>query len=91
MRTIADTALGSAVGLTVVAAMFLTIWAASDSSARVSATAAGADTEMPALQSARTHRTPVTRTSITSEQLRALQGRPQDTERNRFSPRSHQE
>ena len=80
MRTIADTALGSAVGLTVLAAMFLTIWAARDSSAR--ATAAGAHSEVSALQSARTHRNSVTRTSITPEQLRALQekrGQPADS------------
>ena len=75
MRTIADTALGSAVGLTVLAAMFLTIWASRDSSARATASHVGAPSEVSTLHSARTHRDPVTRTSITPEELRALEGK----------------
>lgn len=75
MRTIADTALGSAVGLTVVAAMFVAIWVARDSSARVAVAAPGANAEASTLYSARTHRTPVTHTSITPEQVRELQGK----------------
>ena len=71
MRTIADTAIRSAVGLLVVAAMFLTIWVAGNSSAR--AGAGDAKQAPAALHSARNDRAPVTRTSITPEQLRALQ------------------
>ncbi len=71
MRTIADTAIGSVVGLVVVAAMFLTIWVAGNSSTRAGAAEA---TQAPtALHSARNDRAPVTRTSITPEQLQALQ------------------
>jgi hypothetical protein len=73
MGTIADTAIGSAVGLAVVAAMFVAIWVAGDSSTRAGAAAADATQAPAALQSARNDRSPVTRTSITPEQLRALQ------------------
>ena len=75
MRTIADTALASAVGLTVLAAMFLTIWASRDSSARAAAAQMGPPSEMATLYSARTDRDPVRRTSITPQELRALQGK----------------
>ncbi len=71
MGTIADTAIGSAVGLAVVAAMFVAIWVAGDSSTR--AGAADATQAPAALQSARNDRSPETRTPITPEQLRALQ------------------
>jgi hypothetical protein len=74
MRTIADTPLCSIVGLVVLAALFLTIWVARDSSAGASPHAASASahtaTEPPPLQSARTHRGPVTHTSVPPEQLR---------------------
>ena len=73
MHTIADTALRSVVGVIVVAAMFGTIWLARDSGARAGVAATDADAQPPMLQSARTDRSPVTRTSITREQLRALQ------------------
>ena len=73
MRTIADTAIGSIGGLVVVAAMFVTIWLAGDSSARAGAAAADAAQAPAALPSARNNRAPVTRTSITPEQLQALQ------------------
>lgn len=73
MHTIADTALRSVVGLLVVAAMFGTIWLARDSGARAGVAATDVNTPPRMLQSARTHRSPVTRTSITREQLRALQ------------------
>jgi hypothetical protein len=79
MRTSADTAFGSAVGLAVLAAMFIAIWAARDTNARVGtgtgAAALEANAQGPRLHSARTHRSPVTRTSITPEQVKALQGR----------------
>jgi hypothetical protein len=75
MRTIAGTAVGSAMGLAVVAAMFLTIWVARDTSARADATAGDTNAASSELWSARTHRSPVTRTSITPEQLRQLRGR----------------
>ena len=88
MRTIADPALGSIVGLTVLAAMFVVIWFAGDSSAGANATEAEA--EAPVLRSARTHRETVTRTAITPEQLRALQGR-QHQPQNTDSRRSRQE
>ena len=73
MRTIADTAIGSIGGLIVVAAMFVAIWVAGDSSARAGAAAANATQAPEALQSARDDRAPVTRTSITLEQPQALQ------------------
>ncbi len=73
MRTIADTALRSVVGLIVVAAMLITIWAARGSSARAGVAATNADADPPVLQSARIDRAPVTRTSITREQLQELQ------------------
>ena len=73
MRTIADTALRSVVGLAVLAAMFVAIWVARDSGARAGVAATDADAKRPVLESARTHRDPVTRTSITREQLRELQ------------------
>lgn len=75
MRTIADTAIGSAAGLAVLAAMFIAIWAARDSSARVGPPAKHAHAEAPPLYSARTDRAPVTHTSITPAQARALRGR----------------
>jgi hypothetical protein len=76
MRTIADTPLCSIVGLVVLAALFLTIWVARDSSAGAGASPRAASasvhtaTEPPPLQSARTHRGPVTHTSVPPEQLR---------------------
>jgi len=74
MRTIADTPLCSIVGLVVLAALFLTIWMARDSSAGAGARAASASAHTAAepspLQSARTHRGPVTHTSVPPEQLR---------------------
>jgi len=73
MGTITDTAIGGAVGLFVVAAMFVAIWVAGDSSARAGVAAAETTQAPAALQSARNDRSPVTRTSITPEQLRALQ------------------
>lgn len=73
MRTMAETTIGSAAGLLVLAAMFIAIWAARDSSA--GAGIAEADAKPLALQSARAHRTPVTRTSMTPEQLQALRER----------------
>ncbi len=73
MGTITDTAIGSIGGLMVVAAMFVAIWVAGDTSARAGVAAAEATREPPALQSARNDRSPVTRTSIAPEQLRALQ------------------
>jgi hypothetical protein len=73
MSTIADTALRSVVGLIVVTAMFLAIWVARDSSARTGAPTAGSETESSTLYSARNDRAPVTRTSITQEQLHGLQ------------------
>jgi hypothetical protein len=76
MSTIADTAIGSILGLMVVAAMFAVIWVAGDSSTRAGVAAAEATQSPATLQSARNHRSPVTRTSIAPEQLRA----PQETE-----------
>ena len=73
MRTIADTALRIVVGLTVVAAMLIAIWAARGFSARAGVAATDADADPPVLRSARIHRDPVTRTAITREQLRELQ------------------
>ena len=73
MHTIADTALRSVVGVIVVAAMFGAIWLARDSGARAEVAATDADAPPPMLQSARTHRSPVTRTSITREELQAPQ------------------
>jgi len=74
MRTIADTPLCSFVGLVVLAAMFLTIWLARDSSAGAATRPAAGSVQTAAepqpLQSARTHRGPVTHTSIPPEQLR---------------------
>ena len=74
MRTIADTPLCSIVGLVVLAAMFLTIWLARDSSAGAATRPATASMQTAAephsLQSARTHRGSVTHTSIPPEQLR---------------------
>jgi len=75
MRTIAGTAVGSAMGLAVVAAVFLTIWVARDTSARAGTSADDTTTQSSKLWSARTHRSPVTRTSITPEQMRRLRGR----------------
>lgn len=73
MRTIADTAIGSVLGLAVVIAMFVAIWVARDSSARAGVAAAGTTQAPTALPSARNDRAPVTRTSITPEQLQARQ------------------
>ncbi len=79
MRTIADTPLCSFVGLVVLAAMFFTIWLARDSSAGAAAHPATGPVqtavEPHSLQSARTHRAPVTHTSIPPEQLRRSQGK----------------
>ncbi len=73
MHTIADTALRSVVGVIVLAAMFGAIWLARDSGARADVAATDATAQRSMLQSARTHRSPVTRTSITREELQALQ------------------
>jgi len=73
MRTIANTATGSVMGLAVVAAMFIVIWVAGDSSAGTDVATADANEEPSGRQSARTARTPVTHTSITPGQLRQLQ------------------
>lgn len=73
MRTIADTAIGSILGLAVVIAMFVAIWVARDSSARAGVAAANATQAPTALPSARNDRAPVTRTSSTPEQQQALQ------------------
>ena len=75
MRGIAGAAVGSAMGLAVVAAMFFTIWVARDTSARASTTAADRQAKPSELWSARTHRSPVTRTAISPEQVRQLRGR----------------
>ena len=71
MGTIADTAIGSILGLMVVAAMFVVIWVAGDSSARAGTAATQATQTQATLESARNHRSPVTRTSIAPEPLRA--------------------
>lgn len=83
MNMIADTALRGAVGLVVLAALFITIWVARDSSARVGPVRPAVNAESPQLNSARTHRAPVTRTAITPEQLEQSTGN--------HSRRSHQE
>jgi hypothetical protein len=75
MRTFADTAVGSAAGLVVLAAMFLTIWIARDSSARASHALPATDATPAELWSVRTHRSPVARTTITPEQVHQLRGR----------------
>ena len=77
MNTIADTVLRGAVGLVVLAALFLTIWLARDSSARVGparpeVNEESTQTQPARLNSARTHRAPVTRTAITPGQLEKL-------------------
>ena len=72
MSTVVDTALRSVFGLVVVAAMFVTIWATRDSSARTGAAAGAAvasESKAATLNSARNDRAPVTRTSLTPEQL----------------------
>jgi hypothetical protein len=76
MSTIADTALRSVVGLIVLTAVFLAIWVARDSSARTGATTVESTSESSELYSARNDRSPVTRTSITQEQLHQLQAPP---------------
>ena len=79
MRTIADTPLGSVMGLLVLIAMFIVIWLAGDSSAgatpRQAPTSVESEAQPQALNSARTHRAPVTHTSISPARLRELQGR----------------
>ena len=79
MRTIAETPLCSIAGLVVLAAMFLTIWMARDSSAGAAPSAAPASVETTAqpqaLGSARTHRAPVTHTSIPPERFRQYRGK----------------
>ena len=81
MRTIADTPLGSVMGLLVLIAMFIVIWLAGDSSAGAGASPRQApasvesEAQPQALNSARTHRAPVTHTSIPPARLRELQGR----------------
>ena len=75
MNTATDTALRGAVGLLVLAALFITIWIARDSSARVGPVPPHpvAEPAAPArLESARTHRSSVTRTAISPEELEAL-------------------
>lgn len=91
MHTIADTALRSVVGVIVLAAMFGAIWLARDSGARAGAATTDGDAQRSMLQSARTDRSPVTRTSITREQLRALQASRQTNFQSTDSRRSHQE
>lgn len=76
MSTIADTALRSVVGLIVVTAMFVAIWIARDSSARTAAQRAEHAAQPTALNSARSDRVPVIRTSIPREQLHELQASP---------------
>jgi hypothetical protein len=76
MSTIADTALRSVVGLVVVVAMFIVIWVARDSSTRTQAATVEIRLDSPPLESARNDRAPVARTSLTREQLQALQATP---------------
>ena len=76
MSTISDTALRSVVGLVVVTAMFLAIWASRDTSARTGATTVEHASNSSTLYSARNDRAPVTRTSMTREQLWGLQKGP---------------
>jgi hypothetical protein len=81
MRTIADTAVGSIVGLVVLAAMFTVIWIARDYSTGASTVPAPAPAPAPvaaeaqtqALQSSRSRRAPMMYTPIPSAQLRELQ------------------
>ena len=83
MRTIADTAVGSIVGLVVLAAMFTVIWIARDYSAGASTVPApapapapapvAADAQTQALQSSRRRRAPMMYTPISPAQLRELQ------------------
>ena len=77
MRTIADTAVGSIVGLVVLAAMFTAIWIARDSSAGASTAPALApvatDAQTQALQSPRTRRAPLIYTPMSPAQRRELQ------------------
>lgn len=56
MRTLADTALRSVIGLFVVTAMLVTIWVARDSSARAGVAESASDTGSPAFDPARIHR-----------------------------------
>ena len=76
MSTIADTALRSVVGLIVVTAMFLAIWIARETNAGTETASAEHASKLPTLYSARNDRAPVTRTSITREQLWGLQKSP---------------
>lgn len=76
MNTLTDTALRGLVGLVVLAALFVTIWAARDSSARVAHLPPAPDAGTIPLESARTHRAPVTHTAITPEQLEGLAASP---------------
>lgn len=72
MNTLADTALRGAAGLIVLFALFVTIWAARDSSAGVGPVRPENLVEPVRLDSARTHRSNVTRTAITPERLERL-------------------
>ena len=76
MNTMTDTALRGLVGLVVLAALYITIWAARDSSARVAPLPPAPDVQGIPLDSARTHRAPVTHTAITPAQLQRLSASP---------------
>lgn len=69
MNILTDTAIRGAAGLIVLAALFVTIWAARDSSARVGPVRPEQVVEPARLDSARTHRGNVTRTAIAPERL----------------------
>ena len=73
MSILTNTALRGAAGLIVLAALFITIWAARDSSARVGPVRPEQVFEPAPLDSARTHRGNVTRTAIPPERLERLE------------------